>query len=86
MKTVIGLCVESFEQKTQLETDLADAREIIWQTLCNTCKDNLRSKIAKKNKQVPNSNSGISIRGKGNAFILSILAVSVALVGMAGYS
>jgi len=46
----------------------------------------LKNKGTKKSKAArkPTSGFGITVKGKGNAFILSLLAVSVALVGFAG--
>jgi hypothetical protein len=85
MRTVVDLCVQNFEKKNELEGELEEAWEILRQTLCTDCKTNLKNKGSKKAiKSKSSTLGGITIKGKGNAFILSLLAVSVALVGFIG--
>ncbi len=78
----MDLCVQNLESKQKLESELEEARKILRKTLCDTCKTNLKNKKIKEKK----TSSGITVKGKGNAFILSLLAVSVALVGFYGTS
>ena len=76
VQSLMELCVTNFEKRDALERDLEDAKDILQKTLCGTCKDGLRKRCSKPKK----SGSGITVKGKGNAFILSILALSVAMV------
>ncbi len=70
------LCVQEVEKREALEEELEDAKKILKKTLCEDCKSNLKSGQPTKKK------SGITIKGNGNKFIMSLLAVSVALVAV----
>jgi len=80
------LCVENVEKRSAMEEELEGARDILKKTLCGDCKTNLKSHNCSKSgssKKIA-KRSGISLKGKGNVFIMSILAVSMALVAIAG--
>ena len=72
------LCVDNMERREFLEKELEEAKEILQKTLCGDCKSNLKKRVQRPKK------SGITVKGKGNALILSILAVSVAMVTLGG--
>ena len=68
--------MDNIERRETLEFELEDAREVLRKTLCEECKTNLKSGTQKRK-------SGVTVRGKGkNAFLLSLLAVSVAMVAV----
>lgn len=82
------LCVENVEKRSAMEEDLSGARDILKSTLCDGCKTNLKKNGCHKKPTISSKKSkkqgGISLKGKGSAFIMSLLAVSVAIVAIAG--
>lgn len=80
VQSLMELCVSSMEQKEELEGELEGARDILKKSLCTDCKDAL--KTGTKNTKKKSQSSGITVKGKGNAFIMSLLAVSVAMVAV----
>ena len=74
------ICVENEMRKNELEDELRDARTILRAALCKPCKDKLSMKVKERQNEAPSKKKGaISLHGKGNAFIISIVAVSVAM-------
>lgn len=64
-----------------MEDEIETAKEMLQQTICQECKSNLKNQVTREQKIKKESRKGgISIRGKGNAIILSLIALSVALV------
>ena len=78
MQSLMQLCVTNMQQKEELEEELEGAKEILKKTLCSDCKDSLKTGTKCQKKK----SAGITVRGKGNAFIMSLLAVRVALVAV----
>jgi len=85
VQSLMELCVQNVSKRDEIETDLDEAKEILQKTLCNDCKGNLKmagSSPRKDNRKRKGASSNLSVKGKGNAIILSILAASVALVSL----
>ena len=85
VQSLMELCVQNIEKRKHMEQELEEAKDILKRTLCDGCKGNLkqRVKLPQNRSKQQKKHSGISIRGKGgNAFIMSILALSVALVSV----
>ena len=79
IQTLMDLCVQNIERRRELEDQLEGAKDVLKETICDDCKTNLKNQVTQKTKKETKT-GGISIRGKGNAFILSLIALSVALV------
>lgn len=76
VQSLMDLCVDNIERRENLEFELDEAKDVLKKTLCEECKTNLKAGTQKRK-------SGVTVRGKGkNAFLLSLLAVSVAMVAV----